>query len=130
MEVAGLAVVVAACGCTAVGCAGSVGFSADALSSWVGSDIYALEVCIETECFHTRVTPDSTPSDTVWVETSQNDETPAVARVVVTASAGDAIVQASGDVTFDLDYPNGRFCGPVCGAAEVEIIGNEVRNAS
>lgn len=121
--------------CTMAGCQGAIVVEQDAFETWIDSDTYSLEVCIDGVC---RSYPDPDMDQQLLVPTATKDgelripignwDASEEMIVEVTANVGSVSLYAAGTVRFNLFSPNGEECGPTCGSAHIEISGDQIRN--
>lgn len=130
--VAAMAVILAACGCTDVGCASGVAVSLASLVDWAGTESFTVELCLVDHCESQTIDPEraeqlrSNNQGNVFFEFPNEADTGLVS-VSVTTDSG--FLQAeSSDIDFNSDRPNGAFCEPVCYYASVEVEGGQLVN--
>jgi hypothetical protein len=120
-----LSAVLAACGCTTIGCGPGLQFDYENLTQWAGAESFAIEVCVDGVCDTRAVMPSSAVRS---IEFTVPEESPTVILVEITATTDAQAVHATGRVTTTSSRPNGPFCSPLCRSAEVIVDGEELRN--
>jgi len=120
------ALLLAACGCTSIGCLSSVEISLASLVEWSGTESLTVELCLDTHCGSRVIDPGR--AEQLRSNNRGNvsfDDIPIEAKpgtVSVSVSTADGFLQAeSSEIRFDSDRPNGAFCEPVCHFASVMI---------
>jgi len=121
-----MALLLAGCGCTAVGCGADLRFGAVMLAEWVEAEQFTMEVCVEGECEILHV------GDALSSEYFAMPVDPALTgsvEVELTVTTDEGRQTATGTIELDSYRPNGGFCAPVCQEAEVSIDGDTLENA-
>jgi predicted small secreted protein len=121
-----MALLLAGCGCTAVGCGADLRFGSEMLADWAEAEEFTLEVCVEGDCETLHV------GDALSSEYFAMPVDPALTRSVdveLTVTTDERSRTATGTVELDSYRPNGAFCAPVCREADVSINGDTLRNA-
>src|SRR5690606_38188227 len=110
-------------GCTLAGCYS--GLSIDSGVRWVEGVTYEVEVCLDDECWEgVTVANDSRDDDTGTIGLDRDgyisidlgyEERPTTSAVTVLITAdGVEVERYAGEVEFEVNRPNGRWCEPTC----------------
>jgi hypothetical protein len=129
-----LGVVLAACGCTDIGCLSAVQISLSSLVDWTGTESFSVELCVGDHCETQVVDPQlaeqlrTNNQDQVSFDDLPNELNTAAVTINVTTEDGDTFRTESGDVAFDSDRPNGPRCEPLCHFASVAVSDGKLIN--
>jgi hypothetical protein len=122
-----------ACGCTDIGCLSAVQVSLESLVQWVGTDSFAVELCVGDYCESQSIDPEraeqlqANNQGQVSFDMIPNDVDRDRVLITVT-TAEDTFEAESSSIEFDSDRPNGAFCEPVCYHAFVDVEDGELVN--
>jgi hypothetical protein len=127
LSVSLVVVVLAACGCTDIGCLSAVQISLASLVAWTGTESFSVELCVCDHCEAQIIDPPraellrTNNHDQISFDQIPNEVDAGTVTVSVTTEDDDTFRTESGDIAFDSDRPNGPRCEPLCHFASVAV---------
>lgn len=128
-----MVVLLAACGCTDVGCLSMVQVSLPSLVEWSGTGSFIVELCVGDYCQSQGIDPERAAqleaNNHGQISFAEIPNEVGKDRVSINVSADGAILQVeSSAIDFESHRPNGAFCEPVCYYASVAVEDGQLVN--
>lgn len=122
-----LAAVLSACGCTTAGCGGDIRIDVEDIAEWVGTESFVARLCAGESCEEIRFDGFEDPP-LMLVASGRDDDSTIDMELTVTMDHGTHT--ARGTIALERHRPNGRFCPPVCGVADITPVDDQLVNAA
>jgi hypothetical protein len=115
--------------CPTVGGGENLHFTGTELADWIGFETFTMEVCIEERCEVRQVESVRRQVIALFMQGADDMAPGDPVRVTLRVTHDDTERSAESDLVFEVDYPNGRRCGPACLSGLVRVGGDELEAA-